>query len=149
MSYLDETGLSALWSKIKSYVATHGSGSALSAYPVGSIYISVNATNPGTIFGGTWEAWGTGRMPVGVDTSQTEFNDVEKTGGEKTHTLTISEMPKHRHDVLIHASSVFSSGTNKSGYISGTGKMSDYVGSGAAHNNLPPYITCHMWKRTA
>ena len=60
-------------------------------YPVGSIYISVTNTNPGTIFGGPWVAFGTGRTLVGIDTSQTEFNTVEKTGGEKTHTLTGAE----------------------------------------------------------
>ena len=60
-------------------------------YPVGSIYISVTNTNPGTIFGGTWVAFGTGRTLVGIDTSQTEFNTVQKTGGEKTHTLTGAE----------------------------------------------------------
>ena len=105
-------------------------------------------TDPSQLFGGTWERI-KGKVLVGVDEDDKDFQSVEKTGGEKTHTLTISEMPKHRHDVLIHASSVFSSGTNKSGYVSGNGKMSDYAGSGAAHNNLPPYITCHMWKRTA
>lgn len=46
---------------------------------------------------GTWVAWGAGRVPVGVDTAQTEFNTVEKTGGEKTHTLATNEMPRHNH----------------------------------------------------
>ena len=64
---------------------------AKEVYPVGSIYISVTNTNPGTIFGGTWVAFGTGRTLVGIDTSQTEFNTVEKTGGEKAHTLTGAE----------------------------------------------------------
>lgn len=53
-------------------------------YPVGSIYMSVNNTNPSTFIGGTWVAWGSGKVPVGVDTGQTEFNSVEKTGGAKT-----------------------------------------------------------------
>jgi len=53
-------------------------------YPVGSIYISVNNTNPSTFIGGTWVAWGSGKVPVGVDTGQTEFNSVEKIGGAKT-----------------------------------------------------------------
>ena len=63
-------------------------------YPVGSIYFSAVGTNPSELFGfGTWQAWGAGRVPVGVDASQTEFNAVEKTGGEKAHALTINEMP--------------------------------------------------------
>lgn len=137
----------------------------LSAYPVGSIYLSVNNTNPGTLFGGTWVRWGTGRVPVGVDTTQTEFNTVEKTGGEKTHTLSSNELAKHQHRLDGHA---FSWGTNKgSVWIQGTTATlgqgtsgnplyttqgeSDYTydtGSTEAHNNLQPYITCYMWKRT-
>lgn len=66
-------------------------------YPVGSIYMSVSSTNPGSIFGGTWVAWGSGRVPVGVDTNDTDFNTVEKTGGAKTVTLTASNMPAHTH----------------------------------------------------
>ena len=69
--------------------------------PVGSIYLSVSETNPSTYFGGTWEQWGKGRVPVGVDTSQTEFSIVEKIGGEKTHKLTNNELAKHTHNALL------------------------------------------------
>ena len=69
----------------------------LKFYPIGSIYMSTSNVNPSTIFGGTWESWGSGRVPVGIDTSQTEFNTVEKAGGEKTHTLTVDEIPSHTH----------------------------------------------------
>lgn len=61
--------------------------SVLDAYPVGSIYMSVNSTNPGTLFGGTWSAWGAGRVPVGFDSSQSEFDTVEETGGSKMTAL--------------------------------------------------------------
>lgn len=64
-------------------------------YPVGSIYVSVNASAP--FERGTWVSFGSGKCLVGVDTTQTEFNTVEKTGGEKTHTLTTQEMPSHNH----------------------------------------------------
>jgi len=68
-------------------------------YPVGSIYMSVNNVNPGDLFGGTWVAWGSGRVPVGVDVSETEFNVVEKTGGDKTVKLTAAQsgVPAHGH----------------------------------------------------
>ena len=66
-------------------------------YPIGSIYMSVNSINPGTLFGGTWAAWGAGRVPVGVNILDDTFSAAEQTGGEKTHTLTVSEMPKHNH----------------------------------------------------
>lgn len=73
------------------------------AYPVGSIFFSAVATNPGTLLGvGTWVAWGTGRMPVGVDPAQTEFSTVEKTGGAKTHTILLTEVPKHAHSGAPH-----------------------------------------------
>jgi len=76
----------------------------LDSYPVGSIYISVSNTNPGTLFGGTWISFGSGRSLVGANTSDT----AEVTGGNKTitytpvgtvgeHTLTISEIPSHTH----------------------------------------------------
>ena len=76
--------------------ATTG-GLYLSAHPIGDVVINITGINPGTLYGGTWEAFATGRMLVGVDTGQTEFNTVEKTGGEKTHTLTNTEMPVHAH----------------------------------------------------
>ena len=71
-------------------------------WPIGSIYISVVNTNPSQWFGGVWESFGSGRVLVGVDTSQTEFNTVLKTGGEKTHKLTINEMPKHQPQALLN-----------------------------------------------
>ena len=97
-----------------------GVGSVLSAYPVGSIYISTVSTNPGTIFGGTWQAYGTGKTLVGVDTSDTDFSTVQKTGGSKTvsytpagtvgnHTLTINEIPSHGHSLLQALSGTSSS----------------------------------------
>lgn len=76
-------------------------------YPIGSIYMASVSTNPATLLGvGTWNAWGTGRVPVGFDGSQTEFNTSEKTGGEKTHVLTTAEMPSHTHTQASHVHSI-------------------------------------------
>lgn len=75
-----------------------------SVYPVGAIYMSVNSTNPSTLFGGTWVEWGQGKVPVGFNINETEFNESEKTGGEKAHTLSINEMPSHGHSVSIPSS---------------------------------------------
>jgi hypothetical protein len=128
-------------------------------YPVGSIYLSVNNVNPSFLFGGTWEEFAKGRTLVGVDTSQTEFNSVEKTGGAKTHTLTVNEMPSHKHRNINHMVT-----TNAPGYGAwvrdvnvGTGEIAGYiasadtseVGDNQPHNNLQPYITVYMWKRVA
>lgn len=120
-------------------------------YPVGAIYMSTINVNPSTLFGGTWEAWGTGRVPVGVDTTQTEFNTVEKTGGSKTHTLTLEEMPEHKHTL---ASNVGGGSGSINGFNWGLsisdwgGKNTLNAGGSKAHNILQPYITCYMWKRT-
>lgn len=122
-------------------------------YPIGSIYMSVKNVNPSTYLGGTWVTWGTGKVPVGVDTSQTEFATVEKTGGEKTHRLTINEMPSHKHNLtIVGTGSTTASGVNWQS-TNNTGKyandMIDGAGGDQPHNNLQPYITCYMWKRTA
>lgn len=66
-------------------------------YPVGSIYLSVKNTNPSAFFGGTWVAWGAGRVPVGINTADGNFNTVEKTGGAAAVTLAVSQMPAHTH----------------------------------------------------
>lgn len=68
-------------------------------YPVGSIYLSVKNTNPSAFFGGTWVAWGVGRVPVGINTADGNFNTVEKTGGASTVALTAAQMPSHTHGV--------------------------------------------------
>lgn len=76
-------------------------------YPVGSIYMSASLSTHEQVealFGGTWVAWGAGRVPVGVDTSQTEFDTVEETGGAKTVTLTAAQsgVPAHNHGLNSH-----------------------------------------------
>lgn len=113
--------------------------------------MSVNSANPSTLFGGTWEAWGSGRVPVGVDTSDDNFSTVEQTGGESEHTLTIAEMPAHTHRVQQNGYNVGSgSGGTCLTYQKGTyGQNVASTGGDGAHNNLQPYITCYMWKRTA
>lgn len=119
-------------------------------YPVGSIYLSVNNINPSKWFGGTWEQIAKGRTLVGVDTSQTEFNTVKKTGGEKKHQLTTNEMPTTG---MIGVDSgkteaMWTIGEIKD-YPSGTYKITRVNISQGSHNNLPPYFTCYIWCRTA
>lgn len=124
-------------------------------WPIGSIFLNVNPTNPSEYFGGEWELWGSGRVPVGVDTTQTEFNTVEKTGGEKAHTLTKTELPNVQLSVL-GAGSTDGNDILRFGSI-GVSTMTagarigvtEPMGNNQPHNNLQPYITCYMWKRTA
>lgn len=119
-------------------------------YPVGSIYMSVSDANPGDLFSGIWVGWGTGRVPVGVDVSDTNFNVVEKTGGEKTHTLTIAEMPSHYHNVNPNSGVRSAEGSGPWEYQSiytSSGGVTTWSGGNGPHNNLQSYITCYMWKR--
>jgi microcystin-dependent protein len=147
-------------------------------YPVGSIYISVNNTNPGTyLTGTTWVAWGAGRVPVGVDTTQTEFNTVEETGGAKSVTLTAAQsgIRAHGHTLSATSLNMFKSKINNVSYglsngggfagdvivAQNTGNTSSYMLSSGSvpnntaasatesHTNLQPYITCYMWKRVS
>ena len=124
-----------------------------SFFPVGSIFISVSPTNPGTIpgFVGTWVAFGEGKALVGIDVGQTEFDTVEETGGAKTHTLSTAELPAHDHPF----SQYNTSSINVIGGVSIMPINTTYstntasAGGGGAHNNLQPYIVVYMWKRTA
>ena len=131
------------------------------AYPVGSIYMNAtNATNPSTLLGfGTWVTFGAGRVPVGVDSSDTDFDTAEEIGGAKTHQLTKQEIPPHTHSYNMKAN--ITGGSSAGGdpynlgvtsYQTGSGNIgenSDGTGSASPHNNLQPYIVVYMWKRTA
>ena len=79
-------------------------------YPVGSIYISVNNTNPGTFLGGTWVAFGQGRTWIGVNASDGDYNAAEKTGGSKTKTLAAANIPAHTHSIPALSGSAASAG---------------------------------------
>ena len=119
-------------------------------YKVGDLFLTTNNENPSVRFGGTWELFGKGKTLVCVDDNDDDFSTVKKTGGEKTHTLTINEMPSHNHH--------FFRGTDGTSYFGVTGKEpnggSPYqidtssAGGGQSHNNLQPYITCYIWIRT-
>jgi len=63
-----------------------GGISLLDVYPIGAIYISVDDTTPDTLFGGTWSAIGAGRVLVGIDAGDVDFDTVEEPGGAKTST---------------------------------------------------------------
>lgn len=119
-------------------------------YPVGSIYLSVNSTNPSQLFGGEWEQWGKGRVPVGIDTNDSDFNAIEKTGGNKVFNGI------HLTSYLADESTQYGLSTTDGSYANRTIVASGDI-SGSAHRGetpinislLQPYITCYMWKRTA
>lgn len=163
---------------IKSIYADNGKTLLDYLHPVGSIYISTTSTNPGTIFGGTWVQWGAGRVPIGINTSDSDFNTVEKTGGNKTQDV---ELPYHNHFVSIeterggrHIHSIATNNQqanldfgydftydhkaayNSGGFPNNTGAHSHTVTGYTASAGTPsptmsilqPYIVCYMWKRT-
>ena len=139
-------------------------------YPVGSIKLTTENKNPSTYLGGTWVAWGAGRVPVGVDETTTKFKTAEKTGGSETATL-----PYHTHDAVMAFDGAFgvdaydggnsssltpkAQGAQGGGYVitisrddnrSDTNKGLKTGAAGVSSaSNLQPYITCYMWKRTA
>lgn len=137
-------------------------------YKIGDIKQTTTNVNPGTYLGGTWIPWGTGRTPVGVDADQAEFNTVEKTGGEITHTLDEGEIPEHNHAISadeLQGLGLVWVNSNEMEVSSTQGQPHEYMwsepentqitcntnvtGGGQPHNNLQPYITCYYWKRTA
>lgn len=117
-------------------------------YPIGSIYMSTVDTNPGDIFGGTWEQI-EDRFLLAAGNTYTAGT----TGGEAEHTLSIDEMPAHNH-LFPYYTSGNGGGANGLAYNITTG---NYVGQdiagmrgaggGQAHNNMPPYLTVYVWKR--
>lgn len=143
-------------------------------YPVGSIYMSMSATDPATLFGvGTWERISQGRMLLGADDSTYEAG---ATGGEAAHTLSMNEMPAHSHNISNsgnHTHYFYGSNSNNGQFTEGDGidtegnshstnnerfltSSAGYhthtisnSGGGKAHNNMPPYLVCYIWQRTA
>jgi hypothetical protein len=153
---------------------------ALSAlYPVGSIYTNASvSTNPATLLGfGTWEAFGAGRVMVGLNAADTSFDTLGETGGSKdavvvshTHTASTASAGSHQHDSNTTVPRVqigTDNGTAWAGAASGTYGTSttttpvasagdhthsvtvNSTGSSATNANLQPYIVVYMWKRTA
>lgn len=142
-------------------------------YPVGSIYITTSLINPNLTFGfGTWVAFGSGRVPVGLNPAQPEFDTIEEIGGAVTHVLTRPEMPGHTHiqDPHTHPSIQVQGGVTPA--VAGTHIVTSVAvggasrattapelanaatainqasGGGLPHNNLQPYIVVNMFKRT-
>ena len=120
--------------------------------PVGSRYVTQDNTNPSEILGfGTWERL-KGKVCLGLDEDDSDLNEIGKTGGEKTHTLTESEMPTHSHSMVFTATGA---GSGKG--IPWSGSTNIYgedpsccqaKGGSQAHNNMQPFeVVGYMWIR--
>jgi len=141
--------------------ATSKANIADAVYPVGAIFTTVtayaNSAAVVTAIGGTtWVAFGAGKVLVGLDATDTDFDTAGSStgsagsGGAKTHTLTTSEMPAHTHDIKMRTEGVAGTGqtvlydTN----LEIAAIPTQSTGGGSAHNNVQPYITVYFWKRT-
>ena len=119
-------------------------------YPVGSIYMNASvATNPAVLFGfGTWVAL-EDMFLLGASTTY----PLNSQGGEVNHVLTVEELPAHRHSASQHVQWVSSGGkiqsASNSYWNSNDNGNTGYTGDGLGHNNMPPYLAVHIWKRTA
>ena len=152
---------------------THPGGSE--AFPVGAVFIAVVGTDPATLLGyGTWVAFGAGRVLVGLDSGDTDFDTVEETGGAKTVTLTGAQsgIAQHTHvqnahshnigqvrDATTGAATTNIAKTADTSSTLGTSTATDAAtptnqnagptNAAEAHTNLQPYIVVYMFKRTA
>lgn len=126
---------------------------ASSLYPVGSIYMSINNTDPSTLFGGIWEQIEDTFLLAAGSTYT-----AGATGGEATHTLTVNEMPTHKHSLAFGGADVSGATWNikdhqQTAYTGSNfyrdGGYVQNTGGGQAHNNMPPYLVVYVWKRVA
>lgn len=156
--------------RIAALIAPLVQAAKLAAWPVGSIYMSLQATSPATLFGGTWERVANGRMLIGADSASYPAGS---TGGEAIHYLTRDELPYVDGKLISHSSEqiaekasqwygatgVFSASETFNGYAPARNKEGDNatsirsivfrIGGGQPHNNIPPYLSVYMWRRTA
>ncbi len=132
------------------FFQTVGSNFVLdNVYPIGAVYMSMNSTNPGTLFGGTWEQV-QGKFLLGVS----DAYPAGSSGGESEHTLTTAEIPDHTHSFKytgqsetmgVNSIRLYQAASNQ--YNAYSGGQSSNCG-GQAHNNMPPYLSVYIWYRT-
>jgi len=133
----------------------------LFSWPVGSIYIGVNSTNPADLFGGgTWERFGNGRVLVSQDPNDVQFDGALEVGGAKTHQLTAAEsgMPghnhlqnAHNHDSSGHSHAVLNPGTGGEGTVGSASALfrfgtpgdgnSTYAPAGSVYGGTSAHVT--------
>lgn len=129
--------------------------SVLEAYPIGSIYISTNATSPATLFGGNWD-----EIHGAFLFANSALHKAGEIGGEEEHVLKEKEIPIHYHDEYVGNEG--GDGSVPEGYYGftsiaciskntywGKGSKTSEAGGGQAHNNMPPYLSVYMWQRVS
>lgn len=153
--YLDQTGLTYFWGKIKGFVNSH-------EHPVGSVYITISSSfNPANHWGGTWSKIAEGQCLIQAGGDYT----LGSTGGEAAHYLTRNEIPPHWHAAgNVYEFKLANTGIarsaidkyseqflwiDKSSTSASTILNTNPTGGGESHNNMQPYLAVNIWKRTA
>lgn len=123
------------------------------AFPINKVEVFFDAKDHSNFLGFQWEMISQGKMPIGLNVNDLDFNSIGKIGGEKTHTLTVNEIPEHRHEqygTTANGGSSYQSPIIANAYSAhATGAYTANVGGGQAHNNMPPYIVMAFWRRVA
>lgn len=121
--------------------------------PIGKVEIFFDNEDHSNYLGFTWERTSIGKTPIGIDSSDSDFNAIGKTGGEKEHTLIINEIPEHNHELGYDTGALLTAGNQRgnagSGSTYGQGWYTRAVGGNQPHNNLQPYEVMAFWKRVA
>ena len=152
-----KTILDGLTTTINDAISTAIVNNNKATHPIHSTKITFDNVNPGTyITGTTWKLTAKGKTLVGVDEDDTDFNTAGKTGGSKTHTMTVQELAPHVHPQVITngtggsvngRADYVEDGTNMNTYPQGCNTGS--TGGGQAFSIMQPYITVYIWERTA
>ena len=154
-----DTNFTTTKEELTSLINTTIDNTINSIYPIGSVYISLTETNPGTYLKGIWEHFGQGRTLIGVGTgddgTDRQTFTADSIGGEYKHKLTVDEMPGHNHErgtmTCAQERSGYGLAINVDGFldrvmINGNGETGN-KGGDTSHNNVQPYITVYFWKR--
>lgn len=129
-----------------------------SLYPIGSVITFYDSDDHSTHLGLTWERFAAGKMVVGYDSTDSDFNTIGATGGEKEHQLIADEMPSHSHAIYNVDTGSGGSGYGKQNglYYNGgwwgnstAAPNVKNTGGDQAHNNMPPYVVAALWRRIA
>lgn len=120
-------------------------------YPVGSVCIRGDITDPSTVFVGTQWTRIKGRFIYGIDDGE----ELGVTGGESTHKLTVDEMPSHSHSTSERVPRGSNAGTytgtsdSTIWYELINGEVTGSTGGSKPHNNMPPYKGYYIWERVS
>ncbi len=134
-------------------------------YPIGSIYFTVDNTNPGARWENTkWVRFAEGRTIMGYSSAIESFNNIETVGGEYEHTLITSELPAHAHTFVPRYMKYSGQGGKRKAKDSGANNTiisisseddffestnTSIVGENQPFELLSPYITTYIWKRVS